>query len=249
MKSQIPEFEYIENEPPRRTSSPIWDVMTIMLLIGMCSLGMWFIFLFFNPSSAINPYPPPTLPVALVLPTSTNTPFILPPTWTPTVTATVLTPTSTITNTPVSNLPPTYTPTVNTRATNTPNASTYPFALQTAPSAVASTLFRPESGCNWTGIAGQIFDQKNGPMIGIQVRLGGGVNGKLYNQVTLSGLAHAYGDSGFEIKLGDTPFNSTSNLYIQLFDQSDIPISPQVRFDTFTDCSRNLVIINFKQVR
>lgn len=61
----------------------IWDVFSILTLIGLCGVGIAVIFIFANPVSALNPFPPPTLPALIVLPSNTPTPFAMPPTWTP----------------------------------------------------------------------------------------------------------------------------------------------------------------------
>jgi len=36
---------------------------------------------------------------------------------------------------------------------------------------------------------------------------------------------------------------------VQLLDQAGAPLSEKIYFETFEDCNRNLVFINFKQVR
>ena len=61
----------------------IWDILSILLLIGTVIVVIVVIQIFNDPSSGLNPFPPPNLPTALVLPTSTITPMRLPPTWTP----------------------------------------------------------------------------------------------------------------------------------------------------------------------
>jgi hypothetical protein len=38
-------------------------------------------------------------------------------------------------------------------------------------------------------------------------------------------------------------------LALQLVDQAMMPISNRVILDTFADCARNLVLVNFKQAR
>ena len=68
--------------------------------------------------------------------------------------------------------------------------------------------------------------------------------------LALTGLAaEYYGESGFEFQLGTTPIDSTALLAIQLEDQSFLPISEQIILDTYKDCTKNLVLVNFKQVR
>jgi hypothetical protein len=67
---------------------------------------------------------------------------------------------------------------------------------------------------------------------------------------TLSGGAQAwYGESGFEFVLGDTPIDSTNQLTIQLEDQSYMAISNKVALSTYSACDKNLVLVNFQQVR
>ena len=65
----------------------------------------------------------------------------------------------------------------------------------------------------------------------------------------LRGALAQYGPSGYEFKLSDAPVDSIQNLYVQLLDQADLPLSEKFYFDTFNDCERNLVLVNFKQVR
>ena len=89
------------------------------------------------------------------------------------------------------------------------------------------------------------------PVTGILVLLGGTLEGKTLNAVTMTGTALNYGPAGFEFELADHPVATSNNLWIQLVDQSYIPLSGKVYFDTFADeaCEKNLIIINFKQVR
>jgi hypothetical protein len=61
----------------------VWDALSILALIGLCVVGIVVATIFTNPASAFNPFPPPTLPASIVLPSETPTPFYMPPTWTP----------------------------------------------------------------------------------------------------------------------------------------------------------------------
>ena len=54
--------------------------MVIMCIIGVVAV---FALIYLDPYSAVNPFPPPTLPAALSFPTLTPTFFRLPATWTP----------------------------------------------------------------------------------------------------------------------------------------------------------------------
>ncbi|NTV36611.1 MAG: hypothetical protein HGA53_06625 [Anaerolineaceae bacterium] len=247
---------YDPNETPiparryRRASqpAPIWNILTIAALIATVLVAAWTLIILITPNSTLNPFPFPSIPQLLVLPTATPTSYQFPPTWTPEVS---LTPSATLapSATQTQNLPPTNTPVGSKNPTTTPVASNYPFALQSQPSYVASTLFLQDSGCEWQGAAGQVFDMKNGPVLGVQVRLGGKYAIKNLSLTTLTGLARNYGESGYEFQISSQPIDTKGTLWIQLFDQADIPISPRVYFDTFNDCQRNLALINFKQVR
>jgi hypothetical protein len=87
-------------------------------------------------------------------------------------------------------------------------------------------------------------------LVGYRVHLLGYYDGKSVDQTTLSGGAQAwYGESGYEFVLGDTPVDSTGQLSIQLDDQSFLAISNKVLVNTYADCSKNLILVNFQQVR
>jgi hypothetical protein len=86
-------------------------------------------------------------------------------------------------------------------------------------------------------------------VVGTLVRLKGTYNGKTIELTTLTGGSLWYGESGYEFKLGDKAISSSSSLAIQLNDQSFLPISDRVIFDTYATCDQNLIMINFKQIR
>ena len=61
----------------------VWDALSILTLMGLCVVGVIVATIFDNPASAFNPFPPPTLPASIILPSVTPTAFYMPPTWTP----------------------------------------------------------------------------------------------------------------------------------------------------------------------
>lgn len=81
----------------------IWDILAIVLIVGALIFGIIFLAIFVNPDSSVNPFPPPTLPPTVVIPTSTATLVSLPPTWTPV-------PVIVLTKAPTSTTYPTETP-------------------------------------------------------------------------------------------------------------------------------------------
>jgi hypothetical protein len=67
--------------------------------------------------------------------------------------------------------------------------------------------------------------------------------------LSLSGTARQYGEAGYEFYLGDQPLNSKADLWIQLLDQAQLAISPKIPLTTYSDCQKNLTLVNFRQVR
>jgi hypothetical protein len=223
----------------------IWDMLSILTLLMTLCIGLYFVAVYMSPNAAYNPFSPERAFVGQ-LPTATITPIQLLPTWTPTQ--------AVITETPTLTLVPTFTlePTATTVSLITPSRTPTPTATPKAPfnattTYIDSTIIHPEAACNWQGVAGTIVDSNNADMIGITVRLTGFYNGKTQNSLTVSGVAPAYGKSGFEFFLGTVPISSDGLLSIQILDQAGLPLSANIEIDTFSDCSKNLVLVKFKK--
>lgn len=241
------------SQPNRLT--PIWNILTLLVLLGILCVLCLFVMIYTNPRTALNPLPPPTNPPKPTQPKPTATP-LLPSTWTPTPT---LLPTATETPRPTHTTPPTATSfSLETLFSPTPSATTtrppqgYPYEVQKdGPMAVKSTLFAGNPECNWMGVGGQVTDFSNAPVMGIIVRLGGSLPGvDLPNPFfTLTGVEPKYGESGYQFVLADRPITSKNTVWIQIFDQVGVPLSDKIYFETHEDCARNLILINFKQVR
>jgi len=92
-----------------------------------------------------------------------------------------------------------------------------------------------------------VVDAKGADMLFLQVRLFGFYNGKNVESFTVSGMFPANGKSGFDFHLGTVPISSKGQLYVQLFDQSGLPLSDKVYIDTYNDCSKNLALVRFKK--
>ncbi len=229
----------------RGGTMPIWDILSIVVLILTICIAVYFVMIFLNPESSLNVLPPGGL--GPHLPTATTTPIQMEATWTASPTL-ELTPSNTprptftpfFTDTPFSLVPPTKTP----KPTSTPKA---PFSATTQQ--VESTVIHPELACNWAGIGGTVVDANNSPVIGTVVVLRGTLNGDTIEQQTVTGINKEYGQSGFEFVLGTAPVNSRNTLYVQLVDLQNIPLSDKVFITTSSDCSKNLVIVRFKKNR
>jgi len=230
----------------------ILNIFTGLIMVLIVVIIALQVTIYLNPKVVFNPFPPYDLPEALVLenptqasvtlvslPTATSE-LVLEPTETPMPTATEKINYSN--GTPVPEITP-------VAPTETPFSGYYAFVLQNDINAIESTLFKPNYGCNWIGVAGQVFDLQGRPVMGVRVWLRGTYNGKRVDLLSLTLESSPYGPSGFEFTLGDTPLNSSGQLSIQLLDQANIPISDRLYFDTFEDCQKNLILINFKQIR
>ena len=63
-----------------------WDILAIIFLLAAIMAGVVFGMIYADPYSSLNPFPPPTVPALLVLPTLTPTPlYRIPATWTATL--------------------------------------------------------------------------------------------------------------------------------------------------------------------
>ncbi|MBT7782503.1 MAG: hypothetical protein HN741_06260, partial [Anaerolineae bacterium] len=210
----------------------------------------YFLLLFFNPYTSLNPLRPNTPTPPIVLPSATITPLQLSEPWTqtPTIQPTVTeTPRPTFTpipsETPVRLYTVTFTPPPPT-ATATPQM---PFEADIQ--LISSTIIHSETDCNWLGVGGTVKDINQSPMLGVVVRVQGSLVGENVDFMTVSGVSQAYGQSGFEFVLGDLPLPSSDSLWIRVFDTAGLPLSDQIFFSTLGDCDKNLVLVHFKQVR
>jgi hypothetical protein len=123
------------------------------------------------------------------------------------------------------------------------------FELQPGdPQAIPARVYHPGIGCNFMGISGQALDVRNNAVEGMVVQLGGTLEGRLFEtQFTLTGLVVS-SDGRYEFTIADHPIVSKQTLWVQLLDQSGlIAMSDKITFDTYDDCERNLIIINFRQ--
>jgi hypothetical protein len=121
------------------------------------------------------------------------------------------------------------------------------YVVQGAPQALEDFQQR---GCQWMGVAGSVFDLRGSPVTGLLAQLGGTLEGNLYDiQTSMTGIARQYGESGFEFTIANRVVATNNTLWVQLLDQAGLPLSDKVYFSTTDDCTKNLILISFKQVR
>ncbi len=234
--------------PPSRPASKLQalDMLSIFVLLITVCLGGYFLLIFVNPASALNPLKPFN---PFALPTFTITPIQLEATWTssPTIQPT-------ITETPRPTFTPLASPTFFSLIppTDTPKPTATPKAPFSATVNVIESIIIPhlqDEACNWLGVGGTVEDTNSSSIIGMPLRIVGTLNGKSVNITTVSGLYPDYGKSGFEFTLGTVPVASNDTLYVQLLDQAGLPLSDNIYIDTFNDCKKNLVLVRFKMNR
>lgn len=124
-----------------------------------------------------------------------------------------------------------------------------PFVLIGEPEYMNSALIRPQLGCEWLVIAGQVWDLQDKPVTGYTLHLLGELGGYEIEQYKITGSETAYGQSGYEFALEGLVLTSSEALYIQLQDRDGAPLSKLVALATYEDCQKNLILVNFKQVR
>ena len=165
--------------------------------------------------------------------------FPAPPSATLTRTGT-LEPTATLT------LTSTPTPTVTT----TPTPEVYPFVLIGEAEMMNYALIRPGLSCDYLIIAGQVWDLQDVPVTdSATVHLFGTLGGFTIDRFALPGSAQVYGESGYEFVLEGLVVDSVDSLEIRLEDTNGLPLSAAYAIQTYQDCQKNLILVNFKQVR
>jgi hypothetical protein len=132
-------------------------------------------------------------------------------------------------------------------ATSVPTEAPVPvvrFYLQPGTPTRTANFVVPESGCNWMGMAGQVFDLNGNPIEGIVIEVGGDLAGQPIQQITLTGSSSIVGPGGFVIELSDQPVQSDGTIWFQLLDQDGNPKSARILLITSDRCEENLTLIN-----
>ncbi len=161
----------------------------------------------------------------------------------PSDTATPPAPTATFT------LPPA-TPTIqiSTPVPLAPTPIPMKYQLQPGTPAVISGFVHSDLGCNWMGVGGQVFALDSTPVKQLVVELGGTLNGQAISQLSLTGTATLWGPGGFEFSLANHPIDSSGTLWLRLLDLNGNPLSNRIYFTTYSDCSKNTVLINLIEI-
>lgn len=216
------EFDFKEEKPKKqfKLGSAMWNVASLFTLVATLCAGGWFTQIFLDPQSGLNPLPPASTAAA----------------------------TATLAPSATSEIAATEAPTAEP-PTATVDAPGGFFQIQEgSPVALDGSVFHPELGCNFLGVAGQAFDLNGIPMSGLRIQISGTLAGADVNKLGLTGAATQYGDGAYyEIQLADQPTVSEGMLQIAVLDANDQLISPRVTFSTTDSCQQNLILINFSE--
>jgi hypothetical protein len=132
--------------------------------------------------------------------------------------------------------------------TETVPASAYPWGMRGTPAVIAGDVIHPGEGCKlW--VAGQTYSLNGEPQTGMIVQLGGTLERENVYLLGLTGTVLQYGPAGYEFVLAEQAVDSKDTVWIQLYDQESKPLTGRIYFQTYADCEKNLILINFKQVR
>jgi hypothetical protein len=104
----------------------------------------------------------------------------------------------------------------------------------------------PDAGCNWAGVAGQVFDKNGNPVSGYTLVVSGNIGGQAVSVSGVTGAAQAYGVGGYEAQFAGAPFSSSGMLTVFLLNTDLKQIAAPVPLTTYADCQMNLILLNFK---
>jgi hypothetical protein len=203
-----------------------------------------------TPEAISTDVPPSVTPFSTQVPSETPEPTAADPasptpenTQEPTSTAM---PTGTATSTPTDMPTATFTPQPTFTATPAP------YQLQLMNPYYLSNFTHPELGCDWLGIAGQIFSSGGQVQLDVLIKVGGELNGNPVEEEMTMPLADsdidlAYGPGGYELTLAFSPVDTESTAWVQLFSLGGDTLSEKIYLTTFADCQKNLILMNFSE--
>jgi hypothetical protein len=122
----------------------------------------------------------------------------------------------------------------------------YPYGLQIGTPALLQNFLNTD-GCNYLGVGGQVLKLNGDAVSGLVVEITGTLSGNNILNLALTGNAQNLGPGGYEIKIGNQPVDSNGTLKIQVFDLNGEPQTPLIPIETFADCNKNFVLVNFSE--
>lgn len=241
-----------DQKPKRTASGLILNLGTFYFLASTFCLIGFFVYIFLEPNNPYNPFPPDNADTIDATPTLTLPPSqtpILIPTQTSTTTATI-SPTPTSTSTPIftavtPQLPTTTEVVITTLTPSVTPSGAMHFVAQTG----TPTYSSHPNGCDGIYLVGNVIDINGSPLVHMTVDAGGSLGGATIDpEPSDSGSHPEFSASGWQIKISDTLVDSTNSVYVALYTvASDDPVSDLIFVNTFNDCDRNMIMVNFTQ--
>lgn len=127
----------------------------------------------------------------------------------------------------------------------TPASHTDHYVFQDGSPAVLPNFAHPDAACDWMGAAGQVFDNEGYVITGLTIHIGSSEENEFFQSFAVTGQATAYGAGGYEVQITSNTISSNDTYWIQVLDPDGQPLSDRLFFDTYDDCERNLILINF----
>lgn len=248
------------NRPRRGTA--LWDIITATFLIASVLVIGTTLLILNDPEASFNPFPNPTLPKVLQIPSPTP----VTPSATPTITPTRPT------NTPFPTFTPSPTFTESPTPTTTPTqviqgaggtgptltlSSEGPIGDSTIqPGVVLATQIQSDfpfitrgityqespQGCQWIGVAGNVTGINGEPLTDLAIE----VVGADFEMIVFTGSNQAFGLAGYEVQVDN--ILRVEEYSVRLLGPTGLPISDFIDFDTGNTCDRNVAIVDFVQL-
>ncbi len=253
------------------------NLVTVLIGLIIIGVGVYGAYIYRNPYSALNPLAPATpLPIIVsatfLPPTATTTPTFTPvavgmvdvteataePTALVTVDSRFVTPTlpgaAAVDGVAVAQAPTTapvsdgsgplvtFTPSATTPAE--PTESPFAFVLLVPPGVV----YTPNGngrGCEWSSIAGTVVSLSGEPINGLGVRFTDQITQEV--NTVFTGSSATFGEGGFEFIISSAPVQN--GYTVQLFSPAGAPLSDELTVVSSDQCSQNVAVINFEQVK
>ncbi len=229
---------------PGRTRFGCRDLVAVIFVLGTIAAGGYFLYIWNNPYSPLNPLSPPVPPPLVV----SETPQ---PTATATATST-RTPRPTATFTPLAAGFEALTSTVDQQATpdltltllaGTPSATPPPPPFALIRSGIVRMSNVNAEGCDFLGIAGSVVDFDGKPLNGYVIW----ITGEDIDNRLVSGSDNTYGAGGFLLPVGTEP-EIRPFAAMLLAPDGVTQLSEPYTFLTSDICEFNITVLRFIQV-
>lgn len=224
-------------KPSRRRWQGNWrhSMISVFFLLATIFLCGYYVYIWENPYSNLNPLAPPTLFVIV--------------SWTPDPYAVTV---QDATATSIVIINPTQEASATPEQVSIVETSPEPIVIPplnigfTIPD--SGVIYTPNAngrGCNWASIAGTVTDIQGQPLDEYRIQIIDVEDPSRLNVTILSGSSLTLGQGGYELSLGGSP--REQQYLIQLFTPSGEPASEEFLIFTRDSCNENVAVVNFVQ--